>query len=34
MKKAVLIFPHQLFENIKWIDKSAKVFLIEEISFF
>ena len=34
MKKAVLIFPHQLFENIKWIDKSAKVFLIEETLFF
>ena len=34
MKKAVLIFPHQLFENIKWIDKSVKVFLIEETLFF
>lgn len=34
MKKAVLIFPHQLFENTDWIDKSAKVFLIEETLFF
>ena len=34
MKKAILIFPHQLFENTKWIDKSAKVFLIEETLFF
>ena len=34
MKKAILIFPHQLFENTKWIDKSAKVFLIEESLFF
>jgi deoxyribodipyrimidine photolyase-related protein len=34
MKKAVLIFPHQLFENTDWIDKSAKVFLIEESLFF
>ena len=34
MKKAVLIFPHQLFENTDWIDKSAKVFLTEESLFF
>lgn len=34
MKKAVLIFPHQLFENTDWIDKRAKVFLIEESLFF
>ena len=34
MKKAILIFPHQLFENTDWIDKSAKVFLIEESLFF
>ena len=34
MKKAILIFPHQLFENTDWIDKSAKIFLIEETLFF
>ena len=34
MKKAILIFPHQLFENTDWIDKTAKVFLIEESLFF
>ena len=34
MKEAVLIFPHQLFENVDFIPEKATVFLVEETLFF
>ena len=33
-KKAIILFPHQLFENIDFLPKEASVFLVEEVLFF
>jgi deoxyribodipyrimidine photolyase-related protein len=34
MNKAVLIFPHQLFEDHPSIQKNSPIYLIEEFLFF
>ena len=34
MKKAQLIFPHQLFQDVSHLEKEFPVFLIEEYLFF
>ena len=34
IKKATLIFPHQLFENISNLDSETPIYLIEEFLFF